>query len=169
MDTKQLQKAIKNIETNGAKRVQQIQEAAVGSLEQVAEFGNVTYMNQLYLACRKGERDALARWAFAFGQLKPNLKKDTKAAMPLAFDADKCSDMPGAAATCWEQYQREATSVEKLFDESKAVDTLIQKLLADAKKFKHPEKAAALGATLRAAMDAFRAEAEQEPNESTEV
>ena len=61
MDTKELTKSIKAIEKAGAKRVETIQQAAVACLEQCAEYNNTTYLNQLYLACRKSERDALGR------------------------------------------------------------------------------------------------------------
>lgn len=168
MDTKQLTKAIKAIETSGAKRVEQIQVAAVETLRQCAEHNNPTYLNMLYLACRRGERDALARWALAFGNVKPNGKKDQKAAAPFVYDATKTPDVAGAEVTLWEAYQKEPVSVERLADESKAVDTLIGKLIANAAKFKDPAKAAALGAALRAAMDQFRI-AEQVPVESVEA
>ena len=168
MNVGNLNKSIKAIATSGAKRVEQIQEAAVACLEQCADHGNTTYLNQLYLACRKGERDALGRWALKFGNVKANLKKDTKATAPFAYAADKQADVAGAAACLWESYQKEPTSIERLTDESKAVDNLIGKLIADAAKFKDPAKAAAMGAALRAAMDQFRI-AEQAPAESAEA
>ena len=168
MDTKELTKSIKAIEKAGAKRVETIQAAAVACLEQCAEHNNTTYLNQLYLAVRKGERDALGRWALKFGNVKANLKKDTKATMPFCYAAEKQADTAGAAACLWESYQKEPVSVERLADESKAVDTLIGKLIADAAKFKDPAKAAAMGAALRDAMAQFRI-AEQVPAESAEA
>ena len=168
MDIKELTKSIKAIEKAGAKRVETIQQAAVACLEQCAEHNNPTYLNQLYLAVRKGERDALGRWALKFGNVRANLKKDTKATAPFAYAADKKADVAGAAACLWESYQKEPTSIERLTDESKAVDNLIGKLISDAAKFKDPVKAAAMGAALRAAMDQFRI-AEQAPAESAEA
>ena len=156
MDIKELSKSIRAIEKAGEKRIEQIQQAAVACIEQCAAHNNTTYLNQLYLACRKGERDALGRWALKFGNVKANLKKETKATAPFAYAADKQADVAGAAACCWESYQKDPVSVERLADESKAVDTLIGKLIADAAKFKDPAKAAAMGAALRDAMDQFR-------------
>ena len=155
MDTKQLTKAIKAIETSGAKRVEQVQAAAVETLRQCAEHNNPTYLNMLYLACRRGERDALARWALAFGNVKPNGKKDQKAAAPFVYDATKTADMAGAGATLWESYQKEATDVARLLDEKKAIDTLIGKLLAG-EGFKDSTYAKRAGAALREAMEQIR-------------
>lgn len=155
MDTKQLTRAIKAIETNGAKRVEQIQTAAVETLRQCSENNNPTYLNMLYLACRRGERDALARWALAFGNVKPNGKKDQKATAPFIYDATKAADMEGAAATLWESYQKEATDVTRLLDEKKAIDTLIGKLLAG-EGFKDSAYAKRAGEALREAMEQVR-------------
>lgn len=155
MDTKQLTKAIKAIETSGAKRVEQIQVAAVETLRQCAEHNNPTYLNMLYLACRRGERDALARWALAFGNVKPNGKKDQKAASPFVYDATKTADMAGAEATLWESYQKEATDVARLLDEKKAIDTLIGKLIAG-EGFKDSTYAKRAGQALREAMEQVR-------------
>ena len=155
MDTKQLTKAIKAIETNGAKRVQQIQTAAVETLRQCADHNNPTYLNMLYLACRKGERDALARWALAFGNVRPNGKRDQKATAPFIYDAAKAADMAGAEATLWESYQKEATAVARLLDEKKAIDTLIGKLLTG-EGFKDAAYARRAGAALREAMEQVR-------------
>ena len=155
MDIKQLTKAIKAIATNGAKRVEQIQTAGLETLRQCAEHSNPTYLNMLYLACRKGERDAFARWALAFGNVRPNGKKDQKATAPFIYDAAKVADMEGAAATLWEQYQKEATDVARLLDEKKAIDTLIGKLLAG-EGFKDSAYARRAGAALRGAMEQVR-------------
>ena len=155
MDTKQLTKAIKAIEANGAKRVEQIQSAAVETLRQCADNNNPTYLNMLYLACRKGERDALARWALAFGNVKPNGKKDQKATAPFVYDAAKTADVEGAATTCWETYQKEATDVTRLLDEKKAIDALIGKLLTG-EGFKDSAYAKRAGAALREAMEQVR-------------
>ena len=61
MDTKQLTRSIKAIATSGEKRVAQIQSAAVETLRQCAEFSNPTYLNMLYVACRKGRQVRYAR------------------------------------------------------------------------------------------------------------
>ena len=155
MDVKQLTRSIKAIAANGEKRVEQIQTAAVETLRQCAEHSNPTYLNMLYMACRKGERDALGRWALAFGNVKPNTKKDTKATTPFVNDANKSADLEGAKATVWEAYQREATPVERLADEHKAIETLIGKLIAG-KSFKDNDFARRAGEALRKAMDEVR-------------
>jgi hypothetical protein len=105
-------------------------------------------LGDLYNALGKGDKDAFGKWALTFGNVKANLKKDTKARLPFVVDATKTANIEGATETVWQSFQPEPKQVERLLDQDKAVQALMGKLLSG-KGFKDASKAQELGAKMR--------------------
>jgi len=156
MEVKDIVKGIKRIAERAAKHSEDVQLIGVACIEQVQQHGNVTYLNQLYLSLGKGDKDALGRWLLAFGGVKANLVKETKAAMPFRTDKElmATADPEAASGVLWTEYHAEPKSIARLADEGKAVNALIEKLLKG-EGFKDTEKARKIGAALSAAMAAL--------------
>lgn len=150
METKDIIKGIKRIKDRTETQRGDVQTIGLACIEQVQLHRNPTYLGNLYNALGKGDKDAFARWALRFAGVKANLKKENKATLPFVV-ADTTPDAEGAAATPWYSYQKEATDVVRLQDESKVVRGMIARLKQGA-GFKDAQKATHLAELLEKAL-----------------
>lgn len=150
METKEIIKGIKRIQGRAETQQADVQEIGLACIEQVKQYGNTTYLGNLYLALSKGDKDAFARWALKFGGVKANLKKANKAVLPFVV-GEVQADIDAARATPWHNFQKDATPVERLQDEGKTVQNLIARLLKG-EGFKNAEQAVELGRKLQSAL-----------------
>ena len=123
----ELNKAIASIKTHGAKLDKMIQTTGVEVLEHFAMYKDNGVVNRLFLALPNGARkNALASWLLAYGALKPNTEKATKAEQPFVYDREKQTDPVAAAADMWYDHKPEK-AVDEVFDLQKAVRAILSK------------------------------------------
>ena len=123
----ELNKAIASIKRHGAKLDQMIQTTGVDVLTHFAEHKDNGVVNRLFLALPNGaRRNALASWLLAYGALKPNTDKSTKAEQPFVYDREKKTDPIAAAGDMWYNHKPERP-VDEVFDLQKAVRSILNK------------------------------------------
>lgn len=125
--TAELNKAIASIKARGAKLDQFIQTTAVDVLVHFSKYQDNGVVNRLYLALPNGARKkALESWLLAYGALKPNTNKTTKAEQPFVYDREKKTDPVAAASDMWYNHKPEK-AVDEVFDLQKAVRAILNK------------------------------------------
>lgn len=127
MDHKAIVLAIASIKTRGAKLDNDIQLTGLSILAHIQKHREVSLFGQLYDAMPKGSRkNALLKWAVAFGCITVNMDKDTCKAQPFLFnkeraDSEKGTDLQGATDKPWFLFKPEATPRDEFsFDEALA-------------------------------------------------
>jgi hypothetical protein len=120
-DTKQIELAIKSIQSRGSKLQKDIHLCAVSCLAHIEKHGDITLLNRLMAALPGGWRsNAIKGWAEDFG--KVNWDNTQKA---FVYDKAKKSNIEGAIATSPEEYKPEAEY--KPLDLAEAIKALIKK------------------------------------------
>ena len=147
METKELVKRIKAVAARTVKHEDDVQQVGLACIAQIEQYGQVTYLGDLYNALSKGDKDAFGKWALSFGGVKANLKKDRKT-LPFVIDKESAPDLTAATANPWHTFQKEATPISRLLDADKALNTLIEKM-CKGEGFKDPAKAIKTGCMLR--------------------
>lgn len=115
MDHKAIVLAIASIKTRGAKLDNDIQLTGLSILAHIQQHREVSLFGQLYDAMPKGSRkNALLKWAVAFGAISVNMDKDTCKAQPFLFnkeraDSEAGSNLQGATDKPWFTFKPEAT------------------------------------------------------------
>lgn len=126
-DIKTIKAAIKSIRERGAKLDNDIQLTALDTLQHAGAHGDVTLVNELYLAMPAGSRrSALAEWLITFGKVKANEGKN-KAEQPFKFAPDKTEDFETGRATMWHTMGSPEKNPEEVFDLQKALAALLKK------------------------------------------
>ena len=96
-----LSKLITIIAKRGAILDNQIHVAAVNAAAHVQSYGDIRYVNRLYLAMPKGSRRvALTAWLLSFAGVRAS-ERANKADVPFVFDRTKKVDLETGTATPW--------------------------------------------------------------------
>lgn len=120
-DTKQIELAIKSIQSRGSKLQKDIHLCAVSCLAHIEKHGDITLLNRLMAALPGGWRsNAIKGWAEDFG--KVNWDNTQKA---FVYDKAKKSNIEGAIATSPEEYKPEVEY--KPLDLAEAIKALVKK------------------------------------------
>lgn len=122
MNTRELNKRITSLSTRNAAVTAEIQLLGVECLKHAARveaggYGDVMPLNRLVLALNRPQTQAFVSWAMAFGMVARNMKKDTKAVMPLVYDKTRKLDLIGAAEKTWDMFApTKEESIAKAYD-----------------------------------------------------
>lgn len=129
-DTKLLNKAIESIQNRGKKLDADIQAAAFSVVCHVAEHGDITLANKLYLAMPKGSRRAaLSGYLLAYGKLQANTDSATKAESPFLYNRAKVwsADVEAEAqSTQWYDCAAPEKAPDQVFDLTKRLESLLK-------------------------------------------
>lgn len=115
MDHKAITLAIASIKTRGAKLDSDIQLTGLSILAHIQKHREVSLFGQLYAAMPQGSRkNALLKWALAFGAITVNMDKKTSKDTPFLFnkeraDSEAGTDLAGATAKPWFLFKPEAS------------------------------------------------------------
>ena len=123
-------KAIGSIQGRANKLQEDIHQAAVSCIDHLNKHGDTSLINRLVLAMPKSQRkNALIKWAIAFGKLAMNDDKATHKEMPLVYDKAKpVLELELAIAKpYWEFVAEEGEAVFKLDTVTKYVHNIIKK------------------------------------------
>lgn len=127
-------KEIGLIKTAGAKLDERIQLAGLSVLSHAHQHGDITVVNQLFLALPKGARGkALAEWLLAFGNVQKNTDKASAKLAPFSYAKDRTAKgeeelakvMTAAADTPWYKFAPEPKVVD-MFDFGAALARLMK-------------------------------------------
>lgn len=123
----ELGKAIDVWAKRGTKWTQDGQMLGLSALTRLAEFGDIGYVNRLYLAMPKGTKSsAMASWFLTYGSLRANEDKNSKADKPFLFDKEKETSVAGAEADPWFMHKPEPDA-DQVFDLQKALMAVLKK------------------------------------------
>lgn len=110
---------------------------ALSCLKQLADHGDVGFVNRLYLSMPKGTKSsAMASWLLTHGALVANTDRATKATKPFAYTKDKQTDLAAASADPWFDHKPEPAA-DAVFDLQKALVQVLKK--ANGKELVHAE------------------------------
>lgn len=125
----QIEKASALIRKQGAKLQDMVQTFGLAALHQVSAHGNVTPLNTLYKALPAGMRKtAFALWAVQAGGVKINTDKNSKEALPLAYDRDTSVNLQWAETTEWHKVKSEKSLDEVAFDIQAAMERIFKQI-----------------------------------------
>lgn len=127
MDTKELKDKVDNWVARGKKWTLEGQTLGLAILAHIEQHGDTTIANRLLTGMPKGtKRNAMAEWLMAFGKLQINDDKASASTSPLKFAKDKVTNIAGAAAKPWFDFQPEK-DIAEVFDIQKAVQAILQR------------------------------------------
>jgi hypothetical protein len=105
-----------------------IQVLGLACLEHIEAHGDVMPLNRLVNVLQRSQVQAFAEWSLAFGKVKKNEDKATKADMPLSYDKSRSTDIEGATDKNWDEFAADkGAAVKAAFDLQKAVQVLLKK------------------------------------------
>jgi hypothetical protein len=131
MDTKVLLSKIAALGKRNSAIKADIQVLGLACLEHIEAHGDVMPLNRLVGVLSRSQTQAFIEWSLAFGKVKKNEDKATKAAMPLSYDKSRSTDIEGAAEKNWDEFAPDkAESAKAAFDLQKAVQALLKKAAA---------------------------------------
>lgn len=115
MDHKAITLAIASIKSRGAKLDNDIQLTGLSILAHIQKHREVSLFGQLYAAMPQGSRkNALLKWALAFGAITVNMDKKSSKEQPFLFnkeraDSEAGTDLQGATEKPWFLFKPEAS------------------------------------------------------------
>ena len=128
-----ISKEIGLIKNAGSKLDERIQLAGLSVISHAHKHGDITVVNQLFLALPKGARGkALAEWLLAFGNVKKNTDKASAKLAPFSYDKERTAPgeeelgavMQAASDTPWYKFAPEP-KVADMFDFGAALKALM--------------------------------------------
>lgn len=153
-------KEIGLIKTAGAKLDERIQTAGLSVISHAHQHGDITVVNQLFLALPKGARSkALAEWLLAFGNVQKNTDKASAKLAPFSYAKDRTAKgeeelgkvMTAATDTPWYKFAPEPKVVD-MFDFGAALKALMARAEAAESKGQKIEGADLLSKIRKAAV-----------------
>lgn len=155
-----ISKEIGLIKNAGAKLDERIQTAGLSVISHAHQHGDISVVNQLFLALPKGARGkALAEWLLAFGNVQKNMDKASAKLAPFSYAKDRTAKggeelakvMTAAADTPWYKFAPEPKVVD-MFDFGAALKSLMARAEAAEAKGQKIEGAELLGKIRKAAV-----------------
>lgn len=125
-----IKKEIEGITKADKKLDDRIQVCGLSILDHIAQHGDITLANKLFLGMPKGSRrNALAEWFLAHGKLELNVDAGTKKEAPFLYAKAKETKLELAEQTPWYNFAPEK-AVDTVFDLSAALANIWKKAQA---------------------------------------